>query len=197
MRSHCDSISGLEDMEDSRVILIGDYNMPHIDWTNVQNLSNQLPRERRRSFRRFGRLIDDVRFQQYNSHPNVNDRILDLVLSHVELETRAVVPLVREDLHHRAIVITLIAAIQDEDSDIDTSMRKLRLDDALEMTVREAQIEAQRLAQIGAQREAQIEEQRQAQIEEQRQAQRQAQRMAQRGRECPRCGQIHEPCSIL
>lgn len=84
-------------------IIMGDFNLSNIDWVNNPLVpicvsgASQI---------HFVDTIAECGLEQFNSSRNANNRILDLVLSNIELKVAPCGdPLVAEDVHHRSLVI--------------------------------------------------------------------------------------------
>lgn len=90
-----------------KFIILGDFNMTNLIWTRVTGSSDLSPSgaigEQQRYFLD---TINTLDLGQYNSHLNINDRLLDLALSNCCLNISiSVQPLVNEDVNHKSIII--------------------------------------------------------------------------------------------
>lgn len=126
----------------SDIILVGDYNIPRLNITNItENLTNERVKQfvKRVPFRLMALFIRDSILQQHNIHPNHNNRILDLVLSPSDLVvSRVENPLIRADPHHPALVIELTtdATVLEESSEreLESEMGRLQMNDTVSAT---------------------------------------------------------------
>lgn len=92
-----------------KFIILGDFNLPEIKWTLNDHNSYLIPEEYQSTIS--SQFIDYLSFsglQQFNSFTNANERILDLILSNIHLKVLLPeLPLVPEDIHHKALHVDL------------------------------------------------------------------------------------------
>lgn len=78
--------------------ILGDYNLPHVDWSNFQLAApNSAPTSI--SYNLFN-FLSTLNAKQFNSLKNDNDRILDLFISNTESSLTLCSPIVPPNLHH-------------------------------------------------------------------------------------------------
>lgn len=91
-----------------KFILLGDFNLPNIDWQFANEDLHLSPSNIQGPVQTS--LFDNFNLcnlMQYNSHINVNDRILDLILSNDHVSVSCCdSPLVPEDSHHKALCVS-------------------------------------------------------------------------------------------
>lgn len=91
-----------------KFIVVGDFNMPNLKWEADEHISGSfVPNGIQGSVQSdFFDVINLCNLSQYNSIPNHNNNILDLVFSNSDVSVnRCPNPLVKEDLHHPTLCI--------------------------------------------------------------------------------------------
>lgn len=93
---------------DDLFMILGDFNFSNIKWTFKYNDCPKYSGLVGQSQTYFFDTLSECNLVQYNNHYNQNDRILDLVLSNIDLLiSTCAEPLVPEDVHHKSLVINL------------------------------------------------------------------------------------------
>lgn len=111
---HCGALQSFYDAVTDRMhqnpddsyLILGDFNISHAEWSVAVGLPLTLNTNNDNKAAALSDFLSLTNLAQYNCCPNVNGRILDLVLSnsgcHVYTSTS---PLTPEDFHHRALEI--------------------------------------------------------------------------------------------
>lgn len=96
----------------SKVIILGDFNLPHINWYDSVNIVEPFLLNTSESYEHFIDMIDMCNLFQFNKIRNTNNKILDFVLSNTEFDGMQVDRtndslISKEDVHHPTLLIKL------------------------------------------------------------------------------------------
>lgn len=95
------------DQNDHKICIVGDYNIPTIDWQRRDNFCTPILTNTSLVARMALNSLSYMHLKQYNYVKNYKGRVIDLVLTNMDCTLSASDPLLNEDRNHPALAFTI------------------------------------------------------------------------------------------